>query len=816
MDARLLDVLEDTADVDALAVAQRVEIDLDGPLEEAVEVDGVVGRDLGRLAHVLLELGAVVDDRHATTAEHVARTHEQREADAVGNPARLLERGGLARGGIGDRELVEDGGEALAVLGEVDGLGLRAHDRHTRLEQRLGELERGLAAQRHDDAVGTLGIDDVHDVLVGERLEVQLVGGVVVGRHRLGVAVDHDGLVALVVQRVRGMDAAVVELDALADAVGAGAEDHDALFVARLDLGLVRVIGLVVVGGLARELGRARVDRLECGHDADTLAMRADGKLVGARQVRDLDVGQAVALGDAHRVGVDLVKRRAAQRLLHGDDVGHARDEEAVDAAGAGDLVHRPAAAQRLAEVVHALRRRAGDELLDVGFGSQSALAVGAQARAAVLEGAQRLAKRLLEGAPDRHDLADRLHAGRQRVVGALELLEGEARHLDDAVVDRGLEARRRRLGDVVDDLVEREADRELCRRLGDREAGRLGCERGGTRDARVHLDDDHAPVGGIHRELHVGAAGFDADLLQDGQRGGAHALVLDVGERLGGRDRDGVAGVHAHGVEVLDGAHDDAVAGPIAHDLHLVLFPALDALLDEHLARRRELEALGDDLDELLGRVGDAAARAAERVGGAQDDGVSELADDALRVLDRVRVAGSRRLDAQLGHAVVEQLAVLAALDGRQIAADHLDAVLVEDALLRQLDRGVEAGLAAQRREQRVGTLLGDDLLDELGGDGLDVGAVGQARIGHDRGGIAVHQDDAVAVGLEDLARLGAGIVELARLADDDGAGADDEDAFDVFALGHVYSSPPEAAFAGAEPNLQPARRSAAMSISR
>src|SRR5262249_27103957 len=45
----------------------------------------------------------------------------------------------------------------------------------------------------------------------------------------------------------------------------------------------------------------------------------------------------------------------------------------------------------------------------------------------------------------------------------------------------------------------------------------------------------------------------------------------------------------------------------------------------------------------------------------------------------------------------------------------------------------------------------------------------------------------DAVALGLQRLDRLGAGIVELAGLADDDGAGADDEDRGYVGALGHL-----------------------------
>jgi deoxyribonucleoside regulator len=45
---------------------------------------------------------------------------------------------------------------------------------------------------------------------------------------------------------------------------------------------------------------------------------------------------------------------------------------------------------------------------------------------------------------------------------------------------------------------------------------------------------------------------------------------------------------VHAHGVDVLDRAHDDEVIRLVADDLELELLPAEDALLDEHLPGRR------------------------------------------------------------------------------------------------------------------------------------------------------------------------------------------------------------------------------------
>ena len=246
---------------------------------------------------------------------------------------------------------------------------------------------------------------------------------------------------------------------------------------------------------------------------------------------------------------------------------------------------------------------------------------------------------------------------------------------------------------------------------------------------------------------------------------------------------------MHAHGVEILDGAHDDAVAGVVTHDLHLVLFPALDGLLDQHLVGRRELKALAHDGDELLVGMRDAAAGATEGKARAQYAGISHALGDSLGVGHAVGIARARNLQADLGHGLVKEFAVLAALDSGQVAADHLDAVLVERAVLCQLDGGVQTGLAAQRGQQRVRALFLDYALDKLGGDGLDIGAVGKTRVGHDGRRVGVDQDDLKAILLEHLAGLGAGVVELAGLANNDGARTNNEDALDVSTFRHVSS---------------------------
>ena len=213
-----------------------------------------------------------MDDLHGAAAEHVGRPDHDRIADLLGDRARRRRARGDAAARLADVEPLEQLLEAVAVLGEVDGVGRGAEDRHLGPLQRLGELERRLAAELHDDpvqgAVAALGVDDLEHVLGGQRLEIEPVRGVVVGRHGLRIAVDHDGLEAGLAQREAGVAAAIVELDALADAVRAAAEDDHLAAVGRRRLvgrrpGEGRLVGRVHIGGRRGEFGGAGVDALE-------------------------------------------------------------------------------------------------------------------------------------------------------------------------------------------------------------------------------------------------------------------------------------------------------------------------------------------------------------------------------------------------------------------------------------------------------------------------------------------------------------------------------------------------------------------------
>ena len=145
-----------------------------------------------------------------------------------------------------------------------------------------------------------------------------------------------------------------------------------------------------------------------------------------------------------------------------------------------------------------------------------------------------------------------------------------------------------------------------------------------------------------------------------------------------------------------------------------------------------------------------------------------------------------ARHGEADARHGGAEEVPVLRRLDGGQLGADQLDAVAVERAVLGQRHGEVQAGLAAHRRQERIRPLPLDDLRHELRGERLDVRPLRHLRVRHDRGGIGVDEDHLEALFAERLHGLRARVVELARLPDDDGPRADQENLLDVGALRH------------------------------
>src|SRR5262249_34602110 len=153
---------------------------------------------------------------------------------------------------------------------------------------------------------------------------------------------------------------------------------------------------------------------------------------------------------------------------------------------------------------------------------------------------------------------------------------------------------------------------------------------------------DDHAPVIGIDGKLNVRAAGLDSNFADDGDRCVAHVLVFPVCERLRWSNRDRVAGVHAHRIEVLDRADNDDVVLQVTHQLQLVFLPAEHRLFEQNLVYWRQVESARKQFEQLFAVVGDAAAGSTERERWAKDYGETDLAaeiDAVFQIIDQARL---------------------------------------------------------------------------------------------------------------------------------------------------------------------------------
>ncbi len=355
--AGTLDVLEQARDEHPLAVGDGVDVDLDA-LEVAVDADRAIGVDHGRGGQLALEVVGGVAEVDGQAADDEARPDDDRVADALGERQRLVDAVGHPAFGLGDAETVQQGREPGPLLGLVDGLEVAAEERHAARGQGRRQVERRLAAERHDRRqeplpVGRFGVDDRAHALGVERLEVEARRRIEVGRDGLRVRVDHDRAPAELAERVRRVDGAVVELDPLPDPDRPRADDQRRRAGHRRRLGR-RARGRVrrvEVRRLGRELRGARVDHREPGPQPERQPGRPELRRGGAGQAGQLAIPEARALdrGEQRRgLGVRGVGQPRPGLLdlgLERDVAAHLGEEPGGDARRLADdrLGHAPA-----------------------------------------------------------------------------------------------------------------------------------------------------------------------------------------------------------------------------------------------------------------------------------------------------------------------------------------------------------------------------------------------------------------------------------------------------------------------------------------
>ncbi len=566
------------------------------------------------------------------------------------------------------------------------------------------------------------------------------------------------------------MHRAVVELDSLPDADGAGADNDDALLFGAGNLAL-RLVAGVVIRRHGLELRRAGVYHLVGRDEVQRAASLPQFRLRQTDEVSEFVVGEAEGLRPAQEI---IGKARGAGGvyfLLEVHEVLYLRQEPDINLGERRHLRHHPALAEGFRDGEDAFVGGLPQALPNLHL-VPAGHALGAEAEGADLKGAQPLEQRGFESPLDGHDLAGGLHLRADGAVGGLELVEGPAWDLHHTVVQGRLETGERLLRHRVGNFIEAQADRDLRGDAGDWVAGGFRGQGGGAADSWIDFDHDVIVALRVEAELHVAAA-FDAERADDLEGGAAEHLVLLIPEGLRGSDDDGVAGMDAHRINVFHVADGDAGIGGVSHHLILDLFPADHALLDKDLVNHAEFEAAGARVAQLVLIPHDPAARPAEGVGRTHDHGIADGAGERAGFFQRIHDRARRNRLADGLHGIFEALAVFGLFDSLQRRAEQLNAKLIQDAGAGKLRRQIQSGLASQRADKPLRTLLLDHVRGKLQRQRLDINPLRHIEIRHDRRRVGVDQHNLNPLLPQRLTRLRPGIIKLRRLSDDDGAGA-------------------------------------------
>ena len=133
---------------------------------------------------------------------------------------------------------------------------------------------------------------------------------------------------------------------------------------------------------------------------------------------------------------------------------------------------------------------------------------------------------------------------------------------------------RRRAAGDVVGDFIERVADRELGGDLGDRKAVALEAS-AEERDTRGFISiTTMRPSSGLTPNCTLDPP-VSTPISRSTASEASRMIWYSLSVSVSAGATVIIAGMHAHRIEVLDRADDDAIVLLVAHHFHLELFPA-------------------------------------------------------------------------------------------------------------------------------------------------------------------------------------------------------------------------------------------------
>ena len=260
-----LDMLHNRRNEYMLTIAYCVRFTLGCMMQESVNQDRSVRCYTHCLLHVEGQRFIVINDLHAASAKNVGRTNHNRIADSVSSFQCFFHIDSHACFRHRNLQLLHHFTELVTVFCKVDGFRSGSKNIDTVFLQVCCQIQRSLSTELCNNANRLFFFINCKDIFQSQRLEIQLVGSVVVCGYRLRVTVYNDRGESELTQCFCSMYAAVIEFDTLTDSVRTAAEDHYLLFAVIYRAFVLDMIAGVIVCGI---LSRTYMNTFPAFHNA--------------------------------------------------------------------------------------------------------------------------------------------------------------------------------------------------------------------------------------------------------------------------------------------------------------------------------------------------------------------------------------------------------------------------------------------------------------------------------------------------------------------------------------------------------------------
>ena len=180
MNTGLLNVLHDAADDHICAVADGINIDFNGSVEEVVQQYRAVVGDQYRTAHIAHQLVFTENNFHGSAAQHIRWPNHQRVTNLAGRNDTLFKTPNSGVFRLLEAQALNHLLKTLTIFRPVNRIRAGSDNRYAGSFQAPSQFQRCLATVLNNHAFWLLDVDDFKHVLERNRLKVQPIRGIVI------------------------------------------------------------------------------------------------------------------------------------------------------------------------------------------------------------------------------------------------------------------------------------------------------------------------------------------------------------------------------------------------------------------------------------------------------------------------------------------------------------------------------------------------------------------------------------------------------------------------------------------------------------